>query len=152
MEFRVAQRVATVLAPALLVQLLGGPRERRRLFGAVAAALAPEGLFAAACDGGLPTIGSERAVDGTRRSASFSGRAWTTEITSLSGGNQRLILSRTRRTRSQRFTCSDEVLERLPLDAVAAEASASGLREVDRIEVPGTGRHSGVTVMVFRAD
>jgi hypothetical protein len=108
-------------------------------------------LFAAACDGRLPTVGSERVIDGTRRAARISGRAWSTEISSITGGNQRLILNRTRRTRSQRSSCSDEVLERIPLDAVAAEAQASGLRELERIEIPDTGLHSGVTVMVFRA-
>ncbi|MEI6447710.1 MAG: class I SAM-dependent methyltransferase [Actinomycetes bacterium] len=150
-DFRLAQRVATVLAPALLVQLTGGSGHRRRLFDAVAGALVPGGLFAAACDGRLPHVGSERVVDGTRRAARISGRAWTTEISAIAGENQTLILSRTRRTRSQRSICSDEVLERIPLDAVAAEAAACGLRPLERIDVPGTGLHSGVTVMVFRA-
>lgn len=149
-DLRLDRHVDTVLAPALMVQLAGGPRDRRRLFDSVADILSPGGVFAAACDGRLPIVRTERSVAGTRRSVNHSGRTWTSELSSVRGGSGSLVLTRTRAARATRSTCTDEVLERLALDTVAAEASESGLRESERFEVPATGLHSAVTVMVFR--
>ena len=149
-SLRLPEAVGTILAPALLVQMVGGRAERASLFAGVVANLCPGGLFAAAVDDRLPSGGGNLTVAGTVRSARLGGSGWSTEISALTGKQGSVTLHRTRQSRSSRSTCSDEVLDCLSLRGLASEARSAGLREVQRLAVPATGLHSGVTVVVFR--
>jgi SAM-dependent methyltransferase len=148
-EFELDEPVALALAPMQFLQLLPGAADLAACLAAVAAALEPGGLFAAALvesvpTGGAPPLPDVHEVDGWVYS-SLPVAALTAE--------GRILLRRLRQAVSPAGELSEEEdeieLRTLAADELEREAERAGLLPVGRRTVPATEAHVGSLVVLM---
>jgi SAM-dependent methyltransferase len=150
-EFELDQEVALVLAPMQFLQMLDDSAARGACLGAVADAMRPGGLLAAAiveempeADGTAPPLPDVHDVDGWVYSS------LPTEAAIAPG---EVILRRLRQTVSPSGALSEEPNEvrirTFPAARLEAEAAEVGLFPAGRRAVPPTEVHVGSTVILF---
>ena len=153
-SFLLAERVALVLAPMQLVQLLGGPEGRAAFLRCAGAALAPGGLLAIALADALESFDSDsdllptpdmREVDGVL----FASRPLAVVDEGATAAIHRLreVVDRA----GERSEQTDVVrLDRVDAETLEQEATAAGFTPAGRRAIPATDDYVGSTVVMLR--
>lgn len=144
---------ALAIAPMQLIQLLGGPGERRRCLGAVARHLAPAGQLALAiADSAAVEIGTSPPLPDVREVDGWIYSSLPLGVREADGG---IVVTRLRQVVSPQGSLTEERadvrLASLSAAKLEAEAEACGLRSQRRIDVLPTPDHVGSTVVVTEA-
>jgi SAM-dependent methyltransferase len=153
-SFELAEPVALALAPTHLLQLLPSAVERGECLGAVAAALQPRGLLAAAIieampepDGAPPPIPDVREVDGW---------VYSSLAVEAAVGPGEIVVRRLRQTVSPEGSLSEEPNEvriaTFSAGTLEAEAAAHGLVPAGRRAIPPTSMHEGSLVVLLERE
>jgi len=150
-ELELDRRVPLALAPMQTLQLLEGPGERLACLRRVAAALAPEGRFAAAileemppADDSPPPLPDVREVDGW---------VYSSLAVEVAVGAGEIVIHRRRETVSPDGELSAEPnrirIATFPAEQLEREAAAAGLAPRERRAIGPTDIHVGSTVVVL---
>ncbi len=150
-RFALPEPVALAIAPTHLLQLLPGPAERAECLAAVAAALPPGGIFAAAIieempepDGAPPPLPDVREVDGW---------VYSSLAVEAAVGPGEIVVRRLRQTVSPDGELSEEPNEvriaTFSVDSLEAAAEPLGLVPRERREIPATDIHVGSTAVLL---
>ena len=143
-----------VLAPMQTVQLLGGADARAGLLRSVRGHLAPGGIFAAALANAVDDFEEGEVVAAVPDMREVDGSLYASRPTAVRAETGAFVLLRVREkvgADGRREVSGDETrLDRVPADALEAEARAAGLIVLDRREVAATADHVGSEVVVLR--
>jgi SAM-dependent methyltransferase len=150
-EFRLERSVALVLAPMQVLQLLPGPDARRRCLSAVAAALRPDGRFAAAIVEDLPDPAAKPVPIPDVRDV--EGWVYSSLPVDAAIDGEQIVIRRLRQIVSPAGELSEERNEvrihSLGAAQLETEAADLGLHPLARREIPPTDLHVGSTVVVL---
>lgn len=142
-----------VLAPMQVLQMLGGPQDRRAALQRAAAHLAPGGRLAAAIvePGETPPGGPAAALPDVREVDGWVYSSLPVAVATAAGGVE---IRRLRQAVSPDGSLSEEEhtdrLDALEAGVLEAEAAQQGLSPARRLEIePGDG-HVGSTVVILR--
>jgi SAM-dependent methyltransferase len=150
-DFELDERVALVLAPTHLLQLLPDAVQRQESLRCIAAALRPGGLLAAAiiegmpeADGAPPPLPDVREVDGW---------VYSSLAVEAAVGPGEIVVRRLRQTVSPEGSLSEEPNEvriaTFSAGTLEAEAAGHGLVPAGRREIPPTSMHEGSLVVLL---
>ena len=155
-SFSLPHRYALAIAPMQVAQLLGGSDGRRAFLRSVRRHLQPGGALAVAladpfegvpADDALPPLPDVREDD--------DGWVLTSTPVAVRPEPGAVAVERLRQAVSPRGELSEAVatitLDSVGADELEAEASAEGLRPLERRSVPETSDHVGSTVVVVEA-
>lgn len=151
-ELDIGRRFALVLAPMQLVHLLGGAAGRRAMLTTAARHLADAGALAVSIlAGGVPAVDGEAPpVPDVRQQDGWIYSSLPVQVRDLDGA---IEVRRLRQAVSPAGDLQEELdvtlLDVINVDALVAEATASGLGLRERLEVAPTPDHVGSSVLVF---
>jgi len=150
-DFTLDEQVSLAIAPTQMLQLLPDAADRLACLRCVAAALRPNGRFAAAIlegmpepDGAPPPLPDVREVDGW---------VYSSLAVEAAVGPGEIIVHRLRQTVSPAGKFDEEPnavrIATFPAADLEEEAALCGLRPVERREIPATDIHVGSAVVVL---
>ncbi len=153
-NFSLQRPVALALAPTHLLQLLPGAAGRLECLRAVAAALRPGGLLAAAIieempepDGSPPPLPDVREIDGW---------VYSSLAVEAAVGPGEIVVHRIRQTVSPDGELREEPnvvrLATFPAGQLEAEARQAGLAPAGRREIPASATHVGSLAVLLRRE
>jgi SAM-dependent methyltransferase len=153
-ELALGRRFALIAAPMQVLQLMGGPGGRRRLFERATEHLARGGALAAAVlaePDAIPPGRPSLLPDVLERDRfTFSSLPIDVRVDDAAIEIDRLrqLVSPTGELTEETVTVR---LDRLPAALLEGEGEAAGLAARERIEVPPTSEHVGSTIVVMEA-
>ena len=150
-DFALDEKLALVLAPTQMIQLLPDSEARVACLRSVSAALRPGGRFAAAIlegmpepDGAPPPLPDVREIDGW---------VYSSLAVEAAVGPAEIVIHRLRHTVSPNGELAEEPnqvrIATFPAAQLELEAAAAGLRPLERREIPATDIHVGSLAVVY---
>jgi hypothetical protein len=143
-----------IALPMQVIQLLGGPGERRSALAAARARLGPRGVVAIAIVEGVPEGGGE--AQPVPDVAEVDGWVYSSLPLDITDEGDTMLVTRLRQVVSPAGELTEALDETrlavLTADGLEDEARACGLRATGRRDVATTEAHVGSTVVLLEAD
>jgi len=153
-DFALDRRFPLVVVPMQTLQLLGGAEGRARCLACVREHLAPAGLLAAALADALDAFDADHDEPPRPDLREVGGTVYASRPVAVRDLGDRAAIERVREivARDGTRTVTDDVIEldRVDVDALAAEAAAFGLRAETPRRIPQTLDYVGSTVAMLR--
>ena len=153
-DFALDRRFPLVVVPMQTLQLLGGAEGRARCLACVREHLAPAGLLAAALADALDAFDADHDEPPRPDLREVGGTVYASRPVAVRDLGDRAAIERVREivARDGTRTVIDDIIEldRVDVDALAAEAAAFGLRAETPRRIPQTLDYVGSTVAMLR--
>jgi SAM-dependent methyltransferase len=153
-ELALPDRFALVLAPMQLLQIVGGPAEREAVLGGATAALAEDGVFAAAIAAVDESLPPDEAWPPLPDIGERDGWVYSSQPIDVRPEPGGVAVERLRQRVSPQGRLDEERhtqrLDALGVAELEQEAASQGLLALERHEIPSTADHIGSMVVVCR--
>lgn len=155
-DFALGEGFDLILAPMQLIQLLDGAEGRAGCLASSARRLRPRGLLALAIVEGTPGARTEGSVPPLPDVREVDGWVYSSLPLETVVDGDSIVVRRLRQTVAPDGELSEEVneieLQSLTAEELESEATAAGLRQAGRREIPATDTHVGSTVVLLEKE